>query len=107
MSVTAEAPVPESAESAARNPGYCDTPHEDTKGYFVQQTMYRIRDPKASLDFYSRILGMTLIKRIDFPSAKFSLYFLGYIEDPAIVPTDSAEKTKFLFGCKSTVELTQ
>lgn len=60
MSVIAEEPVVEaSPESAAKNPGYCDTPHEDTKGYFVQQTMYRIRDPKASLDFYSRILGMT------------------------------------------------
>ncbi|KAG0568257.1 hypothetical protein KC19_6G006800 [Ceratodon purpureus] len=106
MSVIVEEPLIESAESAAKNPGYCETPDEDTKGYFVQQTMYRIRDPKPSLDFYSRILGMTLIKRIDFPSAKFSLYFLGYIEDPATIPTDSAEKTKFLFSCKSTVELT-
>lgn len=39
MSVIATEPVLESAESAAKNPGYCDTPHEDTKGYFIQQTV--------------------------------------------------------------------
>ncbi|XP_073393592.1 lactoylglutathione lyase-like [Physcomitrium patens] len=53
-------PKGEIAESIARNPGYCDTPDIDyTKGYSLQQTMYRIRDPKESLYFYSSVLGMT------------------------------------------------
>lgn len=49
-------------------------PHSDYKSYLsepeaccsdfiMQQTMMRIRDPKVSLDFYSRILGMRSVQR--------------------------------------------
>ena len=44
-----------------------------------QQTMLRIKEPKRSLDFYQRILGMTLVKQLDFPQWGFSLYFMGYL----------------------------
>ncbi|KAG0588088.1 hypothetical protein KC19_2G215100 [Ceratodon purpureus] len=99
---TASGSVP---EAAANNPGYCDSPDAVTKGYHVQQTMYRIKDPKRSLEFYSKVLGMTLIKRLDYEEAKFSLYFMGY-EDPASIPNDPTEKTAFLIKCKATIELT-
>ena len=33
-------------------------PDESCKDFMMQQTMMRIKDPKASLDFYTRILGM-------------------------------------------------
>ncbi|BFI24879.1 lactoylglutathione lyase [Marchantia polymorpha subsp. ruderalis] len=92
-------------ESAAKNPGLCESPDEATKGYFIQQTMYRIQDPKVSLDFYTRILGMTLLKKLDFPEMKFSLYFVGY-EDPASIPTDPAERMAYTFSSKATLELT-
>jgi len=104
LSVTA-ASMSTEPESAANNPGYCDTSDAATKSYFVQQTMYRIKDPKASLEFYSKVLGMTLIKRLDFEEAKFSLYFLGY-ESPESIPNATAERTAFLFRCKATLELT-
>ncbi|KAH7942187.1 hypothetical protein HPB49_021785 [Dermacentor silvarum] len=38
----------------------CSEPDPSTRDFIMQQTMYRIKDPKASLDFYTRILGMRL-----------------------------------------------
>ncbi|KAA8544126.1 hypothetical protein F0562_022138 [Nyssa sinensis] len=92
-------------ESPSNNPGLDATPDEATKGYLMQQTMFRIKDPKVSLEFYSRILGMSLLKRLDFPEMKFSLYFMGY-EDPASAPSNSVERTVWTFGRKATIELT-
>jgi len=39
-------------------PGVTRNPDSATKGFIFQQTMYRIKDPKRSLDFYTRIMGM-------------------------------------------------
>ncbi|XP_039013538.1 lactoylglutathione lyase-like [Hibiscus syriacus] len=94
-----------SKESAANNPGLHTTPDEATKGYFMQQTMFRIKDPKVSLDFYSRVLGMSLLKRVDVPELKFSLYFLGY-EDVSKAPSDPVDRTAWTFGKPATIELT-
>lgn len=49
--------------------------------------MFRIRDPKASLAFYTGALGMTLLERLDFADMEFSLYFLGYYS-PDQMPAD-------------------
>ncbi|XP_057954506.1 lactoylglutathione lyase isoform X2 [Malania oleifera] len=94
-----------SKESPSNNPGLHSSPDEATKSYFMQQTMLRVKDPKASLDFYSRVLGMSLLKRLDFPMMKFSLYFMGY-EDPKSAPSSSVERTTWTFGQKATIELT-
>ena len=53
--------------------------------------MYRIKDPKASLEFYTGVLGMRLLKKLDFPAMTFSLYFLGF-ESEDDIPKD--EKVK-------------
>ncbi|KAF6166927.1 hypothetical protein GIB67_037440 [Kingdonia uniflora] len=93
-------------ESPLNNPGlHGEEPDEATKGYFMQQTMFRIKDPKISLDFYSRVLGMSLLKRLDFSDMKFSLYFMGY-ENPAAAPSNPTERTVWTFGQKATIELT-
>ncbi|XP_031484417.1 lactoylglutathione lyase [Nymphaea colorata] len=92
-------------EAASNNPGLQEEPDEATKGYIMQQTMFRIKDPKVSLDFYSRVLGMKLLKRLDFPEMKFSLYFMGY-EDTLVAPTDPAQRTVWTFSKKATIELT-
>ncbi|KAG5515585.1 hypothetical protein RHGRI_036580 [Rhododendron griersonianum] len=94
-----------SKESPSNNPGLQASADEATKDYFMQQTMYRIKDPKVSLDFYSRVLGMSLLKRLDFPEMKFSLYFMGY-EDPTSAPSDSVDRTVWTFSKKATIELT-
>ena len=41
-------------------------------------TMLRVGDLDKSLDFYTRILGMTLLRRNDYPEGKFTLAFVGY-----------------------------
>lgn len=41
-------------------------------------TMLRVGDLDKSLDFYTRILGMTLLRRNDYPDGKFTLAFVGY-----------------------------
>ncbi|ELR12792.1 glyoxalase I, putative [Acanthamoeba castellanii str. Neff] len=90
---------------AAVPEGYSTTRDEATKDYIFQQTMLRVKDPKVSLDFYSRVLGMRLLKQLDFPEMKFSLYFMGYVDESAI-PTDETERTRWLFQQPATLELT-
>ncbi|MBL4865038.1 MAG: lactoylglutathione lyase [Pseudomonadales bacterium] len=41
-------------------------------------TMIRVTDLQRSIDFYSSLLGMTLYRKIDFSSGRFTLAFLGY-----------------------------
>jgi len=40
--------------------------------------MLRVVDLEASIDFYTGVLGMTLLRRKDYPDGKFTLAFLGY-----------------------------
>lgn len=67
--------------------------------------MLRIKDPKVSLDFYTRVLGMRLLQKFDFPAMKFSLYFVGF-EKAEDIPAENNEKTRWVFSCKATLELT-
>lgn len=47
-----------------------------------------------------------LLQKFDFPSMRFSLFFLGY-EDKKEIPTDVKEKTAWTFSRRATIELTQ
>lgn len=44
----------------------------------VLHTMVRVKDLNKSIDFYSRLLGMHLLKKLEYPEGKFTLAFLGY-----------------------------
>jgi lactoylglutathione lyase len=79
---------------------------EQTKGYVFNHTMLRIRDPKVSLDFYERILGMRMLRKLDFEQWKFSLFFLGYLKEGENPPRDEAENSQFTFGREAVLELT-
>ncbi|RVW17543.1 Lactoylglutathione lyase [Vitis vinifera] len=46
-----------------------------------------------------------LLKRLDFPEMKFSLYFMGY-EDTASAPSNETERIVWTFSQKATIELT-
>uniref|UniRef100_A0A3Q1EDG3 Glyoxalase 1 n=1 Tax=Acanthochromis polyacanthus TaxID=80966 RepID=A0A3Q1EDG3_9TELE len=41
-----------------------------TKDFMMQQTMLRVKDPVKSLDFYTRILGLTLCIKLGFKTVK-------------------------------------
>ena len=77
-----------------------------TAGYVMNQTMLRVRDPKVSVAFYQDVLGMTLLDRYDFPDMQFSLYFVGYLGEGETIPSDRAERARWVFGRPALVELT-
>ena len=41
-------------------------------------TMIRVGDLDRSIDFYTEVLGMQLIRRQDYPKGRFTLAFVGY-----------------------------
>lgn len=41
-------------------------------------TMLRVGDMEKSIAFYTEVLGMTLLRRKDYPDGKFTLAFVGY-----------------------------
>ncbi|KAI9693469.1 MAG: Lactoylglutathione lyase [Bogoriella megaspora] len=49
----------------------------DTSKYKFNHSMIRVKDPVRSIKFYEH-LGMTMIKKVEQPEAKFDLYFMGY-----------------------------
>ncbi len=48
----------------------------------ILHTMIRVGNLDKSIDFYTRLLGMTLRTRRDYPDGRFTLAFLGYGDDP-------------------------
>lgn len=44
-------------------------------------TMLRTGDLDRSIDFYTQVLGMKLLRRKDYPEGKFTLAFIGYGEE--------------------------
>ena len=45
-------------------------------------TMLRVGDLQRSIDFYTNIMGMTLLRQSENPSQHYSLAFLGYGPNP-------------------------
>jgi lactoylglutathione lyase len=41
-------------------------------------TMIRVGDLQRSIDFYTRILGMKLLRQQEYPDGRFTLAFVGY-----------------------------
>ncbi|KYG61885.1 lactoylglutathione lyase [Bdellovibrio bacteriovorus] len=78
----------------------------ETKGYVFNHTMMRIKDPKASLEFYTNILGMKLVRKLDFAEWKFSLFFLAYVPEGENVPSENEANAKYTFGRQAVLELT-
>ena len=80
-------------------------PPEATKGYIMQQSMIRVKDPEASLKFYCEGLGFNLVMYRDFPQWGFSVYFVAPV-DPATIPKTSDEQWGFCMKTPGCIELT-
>ncbi|MDH5300229.1 MAG: lactoylglutathione lyase [Gammaproteobacteria bacterium] len=44
----------------------------------ILHTMIRVGDLPRSIQFYTEVLGMTLLRQKEYPEGKFTLAFLGY-----------------------------
>lgn len=45
-------------------------------------TMLRVGDMQRSINFYTEVMGMTLLRTTDRPDQKYTLAFLGYGSNP-------------------------
>jgi lactoylglutathione lyase len=44
----------------------------------ILHTMLRVGDLQRSIDFYTQVLGMKLLRKHDYPEGRFTLAFVGY-----------------------------
>lgn len=87
-------------------PGVAAARDAATGDFVFNHTMLRIKDPAASLDFYTRVLGFTLVRKADFEQARFSLYFLVLTGDADAVPVDDMARREWLARQSGVLELT-
>lgn len=88
-----------------QHPGV-QSPTTDSQGFRLNHTMLRIKDPEKSLAFYTRVFGMTVLRRLDFDAMQFSLYFLARLDGNDQVPNDAGERTVWTFSQSGVLELT-
>ncbi|EIN11475.1 glyoxalase I [Punctularia strigosozonata HHB-11173 SS5] len=74
----------------------------ETAGFKFNHTMIRVKDPKASLDFYTKVLGMEQISELKMET--FTLYFLAFDHSDGAQTAD--EKAKARFTREGVLELT-
>lgn len=48
----------------------------------ILHTMLRVGDLQRSIDFYTKVLGMTLLRTSENPEYKYTLAFVGYGNNP-------------------------
>ena len=89
-----------------QHPGVSPTAEPATQGFVFNHSMLRVKDPQIALDFYTRVMGMRLLRKLDFPEMKFSLYFLHLPGLGDAVPDDAGERTAWTFSQRGILELT-
>ena len=92
--------------SSETYPGVCASPSVASQGFVLNHSMLRVKDPAVSLDFYTRIMGMRVLRKLDFPEMKFSLYFLAVAELAQSAHSDQGERTAWTFSQSGILELT-
>ncbi|MBC7443952.1 MAG: lactoylglutathione lyase [Polaromonas sp.] len=82
-----------------------EAPHA-TRGFVFNHSMLRVKDPEVAIDFYTRVMGMRLLRKLDFPEMEFSLYFLHCSAEGQTPPEDAGERTAWTFSQRGILELT-
>jgi len=67
----------------------------------MMHTMIRVADLDKSIKFYTELLGMTLLRRDDYPGGKFTNAFVGYGPEE----TDCVVELTFNWGREEPYEL--
>jgi lactoylglutathione lyase len=88
------------------HPGVAGEMPAATRGFVLNHSMLRVKDPQVALAFYTHVLGMSVLRKLDFPEMTFSLFFLARLDDDAQVPDDTGERTVWTFRQHGILELT-
>ncbi|MDE2082803.1 MAG: lactoylglutathione lyase [Burkholderiales bacterium] len=88
------------------HPGVCAEPSRDSEGFVLNHSMLRVKDPAVALDFYTRVFGMRVLRKLDFAEMKFSLYFLHRAQPGETVPDEVGARTAWTFAQRGILELT-
>ena len=88
------------------HPGVCESAPAQTQGFVLNHSMLRVKDPTIALDFYTRVMGLRVLRRLDFEEMSFSLYFLAHPQVGEYVPEDSGERMAYTFSQRGILELT-
>ena len=49
-----------------------------SRNFRFLHTMIRVKDAERSIDFYTRLLGMSVLRNMDFEGGRFTNIFVGY-----------------------------
>ena len=88
------------------HPGVSPAAADATLGFVFNHSMLRVKNPEIAIDFYTRVMGMRVLRKLDFPEMKFSLYFLHRSVEGESAPEDAGERTAWMFGQRGILELT-
>jgi lactoylglutathione lyase len=92
--------------TSEQHPGVSASAPRQTSGFVLNHSMLRVKDPTISLDFYTRVMGMKVLRKLDFPEMQFSLYFLHDGMPAGNAPEDAGARTAWTFSQRGILELT-
>lgn len=88
------------------HPGISSAALAALNGFVLNHTMLRIKNPQVSLNLYTRVMDMRVLRRLDFSEMTFSLYFLAPLDAEADLPEEDGPRTERTFSQCDIFELT-